>query len=99
MNNYLFFDLSDRLSLGMRYEWFHDRDNARVLGIPIQSLVNGNNYNAFTFGSNWQISPRLMLRKEVRFDWSDVEVRGRGVYDDFSDKNQTTVTTDLIFRF
>jgi hypothetical protein len=64
--------------------------------------VRGGNYNELTFGTNWKISPRLTLRKEIRYDWSNVRAPAlnlNGMYDDFSDKNQLTMATDLIFRF
>lgn len=102
INNYLIYDFSDALSFGLRVEWFRDQDNARVLGIPLEGIVRGGNYNEVTLGSNWKMTPRLTLRKEIRFDWSDVDVPAlnrNGMYDDFSDKNQFTLATDLIFRF
>ena len=102
INNYLTYEWSDALSFGLRVEWFRDQDNARVLGIPLESIVQGGNYNEVTLGANWKMTPRLTLRKEFRFDWSDVNapnLPGNGVYNDFTAKNQFTAAADLIFRF
>ena len=102
INNYLIYECSDSLSLGLRVEWFRDQDNARVLGIPLESIVQGGNYTEVTLGANWKMTPQLTLRKELRFDWSNVEVPAlnrNGIYDDFSDKNQFTAAVDLIYRF
>ena len=102
INNYLIYDVSECVSLGLRAEWFRDQDNSRVLALPIESLVQGGNYFALTAGANWSFLPRWTLRPEIRWDWSDVEVPslGRsGMFNDFTDDNQITLATDLIFRF
>ncbi len=101
-NHYLFYDVADCLTAGWRFEWFKDQDNARVLGIPSETLVEGNNYFQFTAGLNWIASRRITFRPELRWDWSDVAASGlggRGMFDDFKQKNQFTAAMDIIFRF
>ena len=100
INQYLINQVSETLAFGMRLEWFRDQNNARVLGVPTP-LSTGGNYTAFTFGLNWNPSERLTLRPELRWDWSDVNPPGApfGMFNDFSDRNQFTFATDLIFRF
>jgi len=101
INQYLLYDLNCKTSLGLRFEWFRDQDNARVLALPNESLVNGGNYWAITFGLNWRPTSHVTVRPECRWDWSDVSVPGlaNGMYDDFSDKNQFTLGTDVIVQF
>lgn len=100
INQYLFYSMSDEASLGFRFEWFRDEQNSRVLGVPITDAATGGNYYEATFGFNWRPSPRFTLRPEVRWDWSDVVPAGdSGMYNDFTDKNQFTFATDLIFVF
>ncbi len=102
INQYLFYALNARTDLGLRVEWFRDEDNARVLGIPIDPLVNGGNYVAFTFGMNWKPRPYVILRPEVRWDWSDVDaplLGLLGMYNDFEEESQLTLALDLITRF
>ncbi len=102
INNYLLFDASDRLRLGIRAEWFRDQDNSRVLALPLESVTEGGNYFGLTAGANWQMADRWTLRPEIRWDWSDVEVPslGReGMYNNFTERNQLTLATDMIFRF
>ncbi len=100
INQYLFYDMSPTTSLGFRFEWFRDENNARVLGITIPQLVTGKNYYEATLGFNWHPSPRFVLRPEVRWDWSDVTPpNAGGMYNDFLDKNQFTLAADLIFVF
>lgn len=102
INNYLIYQASNRLSFGLRAEWFRDQDNARVLALPIESLVEGGNYFGLTAGANWNVNSRWTMRPEIRWDHSDVEVPslGRtGMYNNFTENDQLTLATDLIFRF
>ncbi|HLA85470.1 MAG TPA: porin [Thermoguttaceae bacterium] len=100
VNQYLFYTLSEVTSAGLRFEWFRDEENSRVLGIPIQGFATGKNYYEASLGMNWHPSCRFTLRPEVRWDWSDVTPgTSGGMYNDFRDKNQFTFATDLIFVF
>ncbi|MBN1587927.1 MAG: porin [Pirellulales bacterium] len=100
INQYLFYNVSDATSLGLRLEWFRDEENSRVLANPIASAVQGSNYYEATVGLNWHPSPRFTFRPELRWDWSDVVPRGTGgMYNDFLDRNQFTLAADLIFLF
>lgn len=97
INQYLIADLTDCLSIGSRFEWFRDHNNARVLGVPAE----GGNYFNYTFGLNWRPMPNMVVRPELRWDWSNVTPPFglTGAYDDFSDKNQFTLGTDVILSF
>lgn len=101
IGQYLVYDMTPTTAIGFRFEWFYDPENARVLGVPFESQTQGANYCEASVGLNWQPTKRVTLRPELRWDWSDVSVPGtsRGMYDDFSDKNQFTLGTDLIFVF
>jgi len=98
VNQYLITDLTDCLSAGTRFEWFRDHNNARILGIPSEE---GANYFNLTLGLNWRPAPNMVIRPELRWDWSNVTPPFGldGVYDDFSDKNQFTLGTDVILSF
>jgi hypothetical protein len=102
LNQYLFYEVTEKFTIGTRIEWFRDQDNARVLALPVESLAIGGNYTALTVGANWALSDRLTLRPEMRWDWSDVSVPGlgrTGMYNDFRDDDQFTLGSDLIYRF
>jgi len=102
VNNYLIYDVNCTTSLGLRFEWFRDQDNARVLSLPVESFVEGGNYWSIALGMNWKPSRRITIRPECRWDWSDVAVpflNATGMYDDFSDTNQFTLGTDVILRY
>jgi len=98
--HYLFYDICPNLTAGMRFEWFRDEDNARITGLG--EFADGGNYFDLTFGLNWKPLPSVIVRPEARWDWSNVDATGsgiRGVFDDFSDKNQFTGAVDVILIF
>lgn len=100
INQYLFYEYSECVTFGTRVEWFRDQDNARVLGIPDEATVAGGNYFGLSLGANYKFARKFTLRPEIRYDWSDVVPPGSvGMYDGFSDDDQFTMATDLIFRF
>ena len=102
INQYLFFQTSESLTWGARIEWFRDQDNARVLGIPSESLTEGGNYYGLSLGANWRPNCRWIFRPEIRWDYSDVSapsLGNTGMFDDFTSDNQLTLGGDIIFRF
>jgi hypothetical protein len=102
INQYLFCRLRDNLDFGVRVEWFRDQDNARVLAIPVEPLTSGGNYVATTFGLNWRPYEKVVLRPEIRWDWSDVDPPGliaNGMFIDFTKQNQLLLSLDLIIDF
>ncbi len=99
VNNYFYWDVSNNVTWGLRAEWFRDQDNARVLGIPSETLVKGGNYVGLTSGLNYRMTRRFLLRPELRWDWSDVvPPGGGGMFNDFTEDGQITAGFDLIFQ-
>ncbi len=101
MVHYLFYDISPCVTLGARFEWFRDEDNARIAGLDF--LLDGDEYFNFTVGLNWKPVDWIIVRPELRWDWSDVDspyISGfRGMYDDLSDKNQFTGAVDVVITY
>lgn len=63
--NYLFYQWSDCMSFGMRYEWFRDSRGAAGLAGASE------HFHSVTLGVNRAITDRLTVRPELRFDWAD----------------------------
>ncbi len=102
INQYLMYELNEKTSLGVRFEWFRDQDNARVLAIPDERFVQGGNYYELSFGANWKPNNSITVRPELRWDWSNVKSPQLGIggmFDDFGDKNQFLFATDVIIAF
>ncbi|MEN1679073.1 MAG: outer membrane beta-barrel protein [Planctomycetota bacterium] len=74
INQYLFYTLNDCMALGTRIEWW--RDGAA-------------DFNAATFGLNYRPHANVVVRPEVRYDWTTA-----GVYpNDPSGSTRTDETT------
>jgi hypothetical protein len=102
INQYFLYQLTDRTDVGLRAEWFRDQDNARVLGIPIDTLVRGGNYIALTAGMNWKPASWVRVRPELRWDHSNVSAPGlgiQGMFDDRTQKDQLTAAVDVLLIY
>ena len=84
--------------------WFQGRiSDEHEPMFEIVNLVEGRDYSQVTLGLNWKPNKHVVLRPEVRWDWSGVNVpgafpAGTGMFDDFSDKTQFTFGLDMILR-
>jgi len=76
INQYLFYNVSDTVVAGMRFEWFRDNNGYRVfapirngwVGGPAVGGFQGNFFQA-TWGLNWKPTRNWIIRPEVRYDW------------------------------
>lgn len=103
-SNYLFYCMSDTLTLGARFEWFCDKENTAVTGGQNTTFANvGANYFSWTVGANWDPCPWLTVRPEMRWDYCDLELDVDGetfyAYDRNSANYEFTVSCDAIVRF
>jgi hypothetical protein len=103
ITNYLVWHINCETEFGIRVEWFRDEENARVLGIPLEGSVGGN-YVATTIGMNIypSICEGLVVRPELRYDWSDTENESLevfGMYDDFTAEDQFTIAISAALSF
>jgi hypothetical protein len=110
-NSYLFYTLNDCWKVGMRSEWFRDDDGARLSAAPIRAGGPGGivgmlpggpsdlagNYYQVTLGANYTPRENIMIRPEVRWDWSDGTVAAP--FDDFTSDSQMTLSMDGIVTF
>ncbi|ABA58467.1 porin [Nitrosococcus oceani] len=97
INQYLFYDINETVSTGLRFEWFRDDDGTRVFvndssGLPVSAAAN---YFAITGGLNWRPLRWVTVRPEVRYDWAT----NFEAFDNNSDKNQFVVAADIIVQF
>lgn len=87
--HYLTYQVTDTLGLGVRGEWFRDHNGFRYAAGPA-------NYYAVTAGVNWKPYPWLMLRPEVRYDWSKAAI---GAFDAGQRNNQILLGIDAVVQF
>jgi hypothetical protein len=92
INQYLFYTINESWKAGMRFEWFTDLHGARV---PSDSHTT--NYFEMTSGLNWTPSERIMVRPELRWDWSATP--GATPFGDGTRSNQFLLDCDVVMRF
>lgn len=64
---YLTYQATDTWGVGLRGEWFRDDNGVRY-------SAGAANYYAMTVGLNWKLNSGLMVRPEVRYDWSEAQI-------------------------
>ncbi len=74
--NYAFYQLTDKAKAGVRYEWYK---------------ADGVSYNEFTYGVNYQVNANIVVRPEMRHNWSPAN--------DVSPWNENIFGVDAIFKF
>lgn len=92
LDTYLFYTINDRWKAGTRFEWFRDEGGSRVPGANRTA-----DYFGLSSGVNWTPSDRLIVRSELRWDWT-----GTAGYNPFGDgtrSNQVLLNCDVIVRF
>ena len=95
VNQYLFYEVTDTVSFGGRFEWLHDREGAFVQ----PGLAAGNYYN-LTGGINWKPHCNVVVRPEVRYDWFAGTYRPGGLpFDNNTKDEQFSLGFDVIVLF
>jgi hypothetical protein len=77
INQYLFYNFSETLVGGMRFEWFRDNNGYRVysglrnalFGVPNSATGFQGNFWQMTYGLNWKPTNNWIIRPELRYDW------------------------------
>jgi len=94
---YAKYDLSDAWSLAGRWEWFDDKDNARLGATgPGSSTLDDLDIYAYTLTSQWKLHEHVLARLEYRHDKADERVFLRDeTFSDYLD----TVAAELIYHF
>lgn len=86
---YLTYQFSDQWGAGVRGEWFRDNDGFRY-------NAGAANYYAMTAGMNWKLQSWLVLRPEVRYDWSESQARP---FDVGRRSSQVLLGVDAVVQF
>lgn len=89
LNQYLAYALSNKLSVGLRGEWFRDQNGFRVTNFPAT-------YYETTLGLNWQPKVWLLLRTEARLDWIDASTK---IFNEGTRDSQLTLATNAVVSF
>jgi hypothetical protein len=86
--NYLFYDITECVAAGVRYEYYEEEGGADAILAP--GMMGGNHVNAVTVGLNVKPHANVIIRPEVRFE----------EFDPAADRDdQTLFAVDAIFTF
>jgi hypothetical protein len=98
--NYLFYEVNECWSWGMRYEWTEDRNGAVIPSGAVLATGLPADYNALTAGVNYKPNKNVVFRSEVRGDWATMLVNtNQRPFDDMTRSQQFLWGNDLIVRF
>jgi len=98
INQYLTYDINDKLAAGLRGEWFRDGKGVRTGLVDTADNFVGGNYYAVTAGLNYMPNSWLKLRPEVRYDWFDANGATQA-FDGGTENDQIAVAMDMIVTF
>ncbi len=87
INQYLFYEYNEQLSLGLRAEWFRDADDTRL------ALGASSSFYEISAGLNWSPMEWLTFRPELRYDWVDSAV---DAYDNGNEDDLLSFSIDFI---
>ncbi|AEG01315.1 porin [Methylomonas methanica] len=93
VNQYLTYDINDKLGAGVRAEWFRDSQGYRT------GIGSGGSFYAVTAGLNYAPNAWLKLRPELRYDYFGADGDGVKAYDDGNEFDQLGVAMDMIVTF
>lgn len=105
--NYLLFDLNERWSFGLRYEWFADNDGTRVRspGYPyrfdfLPDPLFPAYWNEISLGANWKPHRNVLVRLETRWDWVDpIGTSAEFPFDDRTERHQFLFDANVVVQF
>ena len=102
--HYLVYDLTPCWSLGLRYEYFVDKNGARVYSLSYPHRIflppSPADWQEVSLGVNYKPNHNVLVRSELRWDVWDprVDING-GPFNDYQSRRQFLWGTDLIVKF
>jgi hypothetical protein len=85
INTHLIYTLSDKLSVGTRFDWLHSTFDA-----------DSDDYNEVSFGLNYLPVESVKIRPELRYDW----VNGGALpFDDERKQEQFSAGVSLFYHY
>jgi hypothetical protein len=95
----------ESLHVSVRGEWYRDDDHLTYLttqfGVP-HDLATGGDYYSLTFALQWFVQDNVVVRPEVRWDWSNTKAPLfgiNGVFNDLAEQDQFTAALGVSFLF
>jgi hypothetical protein len=104
------YTINDKWSAGLRGEWFRDNNGILVSNLEqfsANTFANAGTPVSFpgdffeiTAGLNWKPNANLVVRPEIRYDWSDATgAAGQKPYNGGTTADQFLFAVDAILTF
>ncbi len=91
ISQYLIYDINPCWAAAMRFEWWGEMDETRL---GAQRTATPENDYSLTWGLNWKPSANLVVRPEVRWNWSS-----ENLYIDSSRTHQVLAAFDAVLTY
>ncbi|TVS18897.1 MAG: porin [Planctomycetaceae bacterium] len=96
----VFYDWSDRVTAGARFELARDDDGGFIYGFRADNPAAAGTYTNLTLGLNVRCGRRAILRPEVRWDWQNRDDSSAlPAFRDGRSNHQFLFATDLVVVF
>ncbi|MDO4629287.1 MAG: outer membrane beta-barrel protein [Planctomycetia bacterium] len=76
LGNYFTYILTDKVTLGLRYEWFHQEIGGGNFGYDAD--FDDANYHELTLAAKYMPTENIFVRPEIRYDWVEEGTRDSG---------------------
>ena len=97
INQHLIYTINKRWSVGVRAEWSYARGT--IFDLPhLTDGGNGGDLYSLTLGTNWTPNAWLIVRPEIRYDWTDY-ANGHKPFAYNTQTNQLTAGGSLVVKF
>ena len=98
--NYLVYEINERWKSGLRVEWLQN-NGGRLSGVNSSDLAASGDYYDITLGLNWQASPHVRFRPEMRYDWqTPYQPQDQPLsYDDNTSAKNWLFSCDVLWEF
>ena len=101
--NFLIYEINEKWKSALRVEWLLN-DGGRLTGVNSTPLAAPGAYYDITLGLNWQPSPHVRWRPELRYDWqspaANYPTPDRPLsYDDYTSAKNWLIACDVLWEF
>ena len=98
INQHLIYTICPKWSVGLRGEWHH-ADAGALFALPLTGIPQDGDLYALTFGANWNICPKVMIRPELRYDWTNYEKGWKPFGGDNTKDQQLSGGASMVVKF
>ncbi len=96
INQHLIYTINSKWAVGLRGEW--QRAEGTIFDAGPYTGGQGGDLYEITLGANWNVCPKVMIRPELRYDWTDYD-NGRMVFAGGTKSSQLSGGVSTVVKF